>query len=103
MFCRRELPSVERLYQEFKGNGFVVLFVDLLEAPDAVQELGQALGLHFPLLLDRDGQVMRSYRVVSTPHAFWLDRAGRVVASHIGGRDWESSGARALVREMLKR
>lgn len=103
MFCRRELPSIERLYQEFKGNGFVVLFVDLLEAPDEVERLGQALGLHFPLLLDRDGQVMRSYRVVSTPHAFWLDRAGRVVASHIGARDFTSPDARALIKEMLKR
>jgi len=97
------LPSIERLYQEFKGKGFAVLFVDLLETPAEVKRLGQALGLRFPLLLDRDGQVMRSYRVVSTPHAFWLDRAGRVLASHIGARDFDSPDARALIQEMLKR
>ncbi len=97
------MPVIERLYQEFNKQGFAVLFVDLLESPAAVKELGQTLGLHFPLLLDWDGQVMRSYRVVSTPHAFWLDRAGRVVASHIGGRNWESSDAHVLIRELLKR
>ena len=97
------MPSIERLHQEFKGKGFAVLFVDLLEAPAEVKRLRQTLGLHFPLLLDRDGQVMRSYRVVSTPHAFWLDRAGRVLASHIGARDFTSPDARALIQEMLKR
>ena len=97
------MPFIERLYQEFKGKGFVVLFVDLLESSAEVKRLGQTLGLRFPLLLDRDGQVMRSYRVVSTPHAFWLDRAGRVIGSHIGARDFDSPDARALIQEMLKR
>ncbi len=55
--CRDEMPSMEKLWQRFKENDFVILAVDLRESRGEVVSFMKEYGLTFPVLLDSKGEV----------------------------------------------
>jgi peroxiredoxin len=101
--CRAEMPEMEKLYQEFKGQGFVILAVDLRESPAQVRAFAKELKLTFPLLIDEDTKVVQAYAVRALPVTYLIDRKGLMVGRAIGPRDWHSAEARALIRHLLER
>lgn len=97
----REFPSLEHLYQQFKGRDFVVLAVNFAETREEVKEYMMEHKLTFPALLDTDSKVSRLYGVRGTPTRFLIDRKGRLIAGSIGPRDWASEEARKLISHLL--
>ena len=101
--CRREMPSMERLAQRFKGQPLVVLAVDVGEDADTIEAFTSQLDttLTFPILLDTRSQVMRAWKVAGLPTTFLVDKQGRIVASAIGGREFDHPEIVAAVRALL--
>lgn len=103
--CRREMPSMERLAQRFRGQPFVVLAVDVGEDPDTIEAFTSQLDTAptFPILLDTRSHVMRAWKVAGLPTTFLVDKQGRIVASAIGGREFDHpemiKAVGALVRQ----
>jgi len=89
--CRREMPSMERLSQAFKGKPFVVLAVDVGEDPDTIESFNSQLDTvpTFPILLDTRSHAMQSWKVAGLPTTFLVDKQGRIIASAIGGREFD--------------
>ena len=89
--CRREMPSMERLSQAFKGQPLVVLAVDVGEDPDTIEAFNSQLDTvpTFPILLDTRSRTMQSWKVAGLPTTFLVDKRGRIVASAIGGREFD--------------
>ena len=85
--CRAEMPAIQKLYNEYKDQGFVVLGVDMIYQDDAsaVQSFIQEKGLTFPILMDETGQVAQKYALRSLPSSFFIDRAGVIQEVVIGG------------------
>jgi thiol-disulfide isomerase/thioredoxin len=79
--CRVEMPLLEKAYQKYKDQGFVILAVnikgDLGEA--AVRQYVQNMGLTFPIVMDTTGQVENTYRVRAYPTSAFIDQDGVVV------------------------
>jgi peroxiredoxin len=88
--CRAEMPSMERLYQKLKGQGLVVLGVDLQEDAKSVQKFVDEHKLTFPILLDSDGRVGTTYGARSIPTTYIIGRDGSALGGTIGGREWDS-------------
>lgn len=87
------MPSVNRLYREFKGNGLEVLLVTFRESAAPVKKTAQERGYTAPILLDASGDVTgRVYGVWGPPTAYLIDRQGRIQ----GARDWSAPAARNL-------
>jgi peroxiredoxin len=101
--CRVEMPSMERLYREFKDQGLVMLAVDMGESGRQVVRFMKEFRLTFPALLDADSQVASRYGVQGIPTTFLIDRSGRGVGAARGPRDWASPEAKALIRSLLER
>ena len=99
--CREEMPSMERLSQEFKDQGLAVVAVDLQESPKQVARFMKDFRLSFPAALDADGKVAARYQVRALPSTFLVDRAGRVVGQAAGPRDWASPESKRLIRWLL--
>ena len=101
--CRREMPSMERLSQVFKGQPFVVLAVDVGEDPDTIEAFTSQLDtvLTFPILLDSRSQTMRAWKVAGLPTTYLVDKQGRIVASAIGGREFDHPEIVAAIRALL--
>lgn len=99
--CRLEMPAMERLYQAFKGQGFVVLAVNVQEGPAAVRAFVRELKLTFPIVLDPKGTAAMAYLVRGLPATYLIDRKQRIVGRAIGAREWDSKDGRAYIRALL--
>jgi peroxiredoxin len=60
-FCAAEAPHLERLHQEYRGRGVVVGIIDIRESAEVVARNARKFGLTFPIALDPDGEVARSF------------------------------------------
>jgi len=100
--CRVEMPSMERLYGEFKDAGLIVLAVDMGESARQVARFMKEFRLSFPALLDTNSDVSNRYGVRGLPTTFLVDRSGRIVGVAIGPRDWAGSESKALIRSLLE-
>jgi peroxiredoxin len=86
-YCREELSVMETVYQSYKDEGFVILAVDVQDAPLDVRDYARELGLTFPILLDRRAEVTRSYRVRGLPTSYFVDKNGVIIARQLGPID----------------
>jgi len=85
--CRAEMPAIQNLYEEYKGQGFVVLAVNMTyqDNPAAVVPFTHENMLNFPILLEETGAVAESYELRSLPSSFFIDRNGFIQEVVIGG------------------
>ena len=84
--CRLEMPAMERLYQAFKGQGFVVLAVNVQEGTGPVRAFVRELKLTFPVVLDPKGTAAMAYAVRGLPATYLIDRSQIIVGRAIGAR-----------------
>jgi len=103
--CRREMPSMERLSQALQGEAFSVLAVDVGEDADTIDAFTAQLDttLTFPVLLDTRSRALQAWKVAGLPTTFLVDRQGRIVASAIGGREFDHPDIIRAIRELLNR
>ena len=92
---------MERLHQDFKGKGLVVLAVDIQESARTVRPFVRELKLSFPALLDEDGSVAYMYAVRPVPATYLISRDGRIAWRAFGARDWDSADSREYFSQLL--
>ena len=96
------MPSVNKLYREFKGRGLEVLLISFRESPEQVRQTVRERGYVAPVLLDVSGEVTGvKYGVFGPPTVYVVDRAGRLLARGAGPRDWSSAAARKVIEDLL--
>lgn len=85
--CREEMPTLEKMYKEYKDQGLVILGVNMTyqDDPEAVLPFVQKYGLTFPILLDETGQVGNAYQLKSLPSSYFIKRDGLINEVVIGG------------------
>jgi thiol-disulfide isomerase/thioredoxin len=101
--CRREMPSMERLSQALQSEAFSVLAVNVGEDADTIDAFTSQLDteLSFPILLDTRSRAMQAWQVAGLPTTFLVDKQGRIVASAIGGREFDHPEIIRAIRELL--
>lgn len=101
--CRAEMQSIDKIYHEYKDQGFVVLAVNMTyqDDPQAVEPFVHKYNLTFPILLDEKGMVGNAYQLHSLPSSFFIDRNGTIHEVVIGGPMAEAL-LRTRVEEILK-
>lgn len=77
--CRSETPALERLFEEERARGLVVLGIDQGESAQAAGAFARELKLTYPILLDAEQQYGRAYAAIGLPTSLVVDRAGRIV------------------------
>jgi hypothetical protein len=97
------LPSVNRVYGEFKDKGLEVLLVDFREDAETVKKAARDRGYTAPVLLDQSGDVTgRAYGVWGPPTVFFVDRKGQLLGRAVGPRGWDSPTAKTFLRALLE-
>jgi peroxiredoxin len=74
--CRKEMPRFVEAYEKYRGQGLVILAVNLQEGKSPVRDFAEDYGLEFPIGIDRDGEVGDQYRLVGLPTTFFIGRDG---------------------------
>ncbi|MDR1238761.1 MAG: TlpA family protein disulfide reductase [Treponema sp.] len=88
--CREEMPSMETLYQRFRGRDLEFLAMDIQEDKDEVAAFMKEQGLNFPAALDSTGRISNEYGIRGIPTTYIIDRDGNIIASVVGGRKWDT-------------
>lgn len=76
--CKAEMPALQKTYEKYKDQGLVVIGVNIGEAPVSVESFVNQYKLTFPILLDRDMQITKLYRITPIPTTFFIDREGKI-------------------------
>ena len=100
--CRREMPSMQRAWEQLREQGIAMLAVDVGETEDTVFPFLADYQVTFPILFDHDSAVMKAWPVKGLPTTFVLDAQGRIVYRAIGGRDWDAPELLEKVRELAR-
>lgn len=77
--CEKEMPYMEKAYQEYKNQGVEILAVNSSEPTRIVQQFLSTQELSFPILLDRDGAVVKKYNILTLPVSFLINEEGEIV------------------------
>ena len=101
--CRREMPSMQRLYDKYRERGLVVVAVNQWEDPDLVFEFTGRLSVDptFPILFDRESRVAEDYGVKGMPTTFLIDKDGQIRFRAIGGREFDHPDVEAIIEALL--
>jgi thiol-disulfide isomerase/thioredoxin len=101
--CRREMPSMERLYQQFKERGLTVLAVDVGEDMETVFAFTGQLdpAPTFPLLLDTDSSAAQDWGLKGLATSVVVDSEGRVIIRAVGGTEFDDAVAVEQLRPYL--
>ncbi len=76
--CRLEMPVFEKMYLEWKEEGFELLAISVKEETKVVQDYLDKRPVSFPVLLDPDGTVAEQYGVRVFPTTFLVNPDGAV-------------------------
>ena len=101
--CRAEMPTIEKLYQEYQDQGLVVLGVNSTiqdEPPQIVPFINQ-YNITFPILLDVNGEASNLYELRSLPTSFFIGRDGVIKEVVVGGPMAEAL-LRTNIEEIIK-
>jgi cytochrome c biogenesis protein CcmG, thiol:disulfide interchange protein DsbE len=102
--CREEMPALQRVYQDYKERGVVVLGLNSTVQDQRGEALAFAAeqGLTFPILLDEDGEATRLYQVRALPTTFFIDAQG-MIQEVIAGGPMSEALLRIRVEQLIKK
>jgi peroxiredoxin len=99
--CREEMPAMERLYQQYKDKGFVILAISVKDGRSDSLAFVKELKITYPTALDPEGEVGQLYSVWGLPVTYLIDPKGIILARLWGPADWYSANARGLISSLL--
>ncbi len=99
--CRREMPGMEKLYREFRDQGFTIIALNLNEPVAAVRAFVKELSLTFPVGIDPAMVNFAVYGGRALPTSYLIGRDGKILGFAIGPREWDSKDARAYIKSLL--
>jgi len=102
--CQRALPYVRAWAAKYKDQGLVVIGV---HAPEFaferkvanVQRAARDLGLTFPIAIDNDFAIWKSFSNQYWPSHYFVDALGRIRFHHFGEGEYERS--EQVIRQLL--
>jgi cytochrome c biogenesis protein CcmG, thiol:disulfide interchange protein DsbE len=99
--CREEMPSMQKLYEEYKSKNFTIVAVSG-ESMDTVKNFLSKNKYDFPIFIDDNNQLNRTYGTGSIPTTYLIDKNGFMIAQFVGGRNWSSPLAKELIDSLMK-
>ncbi|WP_053228221.1 TlpA family protein disulfide reductase [Spirochaeta cellobiosiphila] len=100
--CREEMPSMQKLYNEWSGKGFEIVAINLSEKKDTVQSFLTDNAYTYPVLMDYDGAIgSQWFGVTGIPTTFVLDKNGMVRGRLVGTRDWNQKDVKDLLAQLI--
>ena len=82
--CIYEMPYLQQVYEEWSGQGLVVLAINKGESLSTVKDFIQSGNFSFPVLLDINQYVALEYNIRSIPTTFFIDKDGMIQAIKVG-------------------
>jgi len=88
--CRKEMPAMSKLHNEFGGEGLEVVGVHVGPSLAGVKKFLEAVPVSFTILMDKD-MSLASWGVQGLPTTYLINPEGKLVYEAVGEREWDSS------------
>lgn len=99
--CREEMPALERAYPRLAERGIGLLAVHVGPSLEQARRYAVQHGLSFPIAVDRD-MALADWRVRGLPATYLLDAEGRILASAVGIRAWDSEAVLEYLQGLVR-
>lgn len=99
--CAEEMPVLERLYQQYRGQGLRVVGVSQDRTAGNIRSFLRRHRVSFPIVHDGSHQVAGRYQPGAMPTSFVIDRNGVVRSIHEGYRAGDGARLEREVRSLL--
>jgi thiol-disulfide isomerase/thioredoxin len=99
--CQAEMPSIERLYKQFKDTDLEILAVSIGENAETVNDFLTQTPYSFPIALNPDGRLGALY-ARSIPSTYIINKDGTVIAAKIGAQEWDTEKIISVFTQLLK-
>lgn len=83
--CKEEAGVLEAAWRKYRSRGLVMVGVDYNDLKSEARAFARRHGMTYPLVHDRDGDVLNAYGATGIPETFFVDRDGILVASYFAG------------------
>jgi cytochrome c biogenesis protein CcmG/thiol:disulfide interchange protein DsbE len=83
--CKEEAAVLEAAWREHRDEGLVVLGVDFNDLRGDALRFMERYGMTYPVVYDRDGELVAEFGATAVPETFFVDRQGRLVGKRIIG------------------
>ena len=99
--CKEEMPSMERLYQRLKREGFEIIAISIDRRNEyRVRENVKNWGVTFPILLDQSQKTRKRYFIMGLPTSYLIDAEGKLRGFISGARSWDNEYTRQVIFSM---
>ena len=97
--CRAEMPDLEEVWQQYRGQGVEFIGIQLLglDTEEDGKRFVQEIGVTYSIVADRDGSITRAYKVAGFPSTYVIDSEGRIA------REWTGFLDRDILEDMLSK
>ncbi|EEI91396.1 redoxin family protein [Sphingobacterium spiritivorum ATCC 33300] len=100
--CKKEMPSLNNLYNKLKSNPnivFIMMDVDgkLKQSTSYIKEKGFSLPNYIV-----EGNLPEEFSTNSIPTTIIIDKSGKMVTKHIGGVDFDHPEMLPFIQNLLK-
>jgi thiol-disulfide isomerase/thioredoxin len=91
-YCRGEMPSKQRLYDNYTRENFTVLLVNVGEDTETIANFMSKNFFDIPVVRDANNELKATY-ANGIPTSYILDPEGNIIARINGSKEWDSEQA----------
>lgn len=99
--CRESMPFLEKLSKTYKGQGLIVLGVNIDNDLEAARKFLKELPVSFPIVNDAQKSVAKAYAPPTMPSSYIIDKQGKVHVVHAGFKRADASKIEAEIKSLL--
>jgi thiol-disulfide isomerase/thioredoxin len=82
--CRKEIPEMVKLYDEYQGKNIELIGLAVNDTPDKVVNFARTNKMNWVMLMADEGVINAFAPITGVPTTVFLDHTGKEVHRHIG-------------------
>ena len=86
--CRREIPDLVRLYEEYRSKGVEILGLAVRDTPQQVEGFAAKNNMKWVMLMGERQNVLTLGSIRGVPTTIFLDKNGKELNRFVGPRDY---------------
>lgn len=99
--CKKSFPWMNNIQQQYADQNFTVLSVNLDAKTSFAKEFLVETPANFPIFYDPKGKVAKAFKLKGMPSSFIINKAGKIVSSHVGFNEEKQKAYQAEIEKLL--
>lgn len=94
--CRREIPNIKKIHEQYGSKEFVVVSLNVWDKPEAQAKAIKDLGMTWTQLTDATRNATDTYGIEGIPQILLIGKDGIIIARDLRGEEIEKAVKKAL-------